>query len=173
MQVVHLQWNRPKMARSGFDDLMIPCTRVEVVAHLSVTESGVRQLLRCDFRDGFGPEDLSDSEHMTFETTLHGEEGESGILQSKLEEAGINYTGSGFKGCKNSWDKETCKNILKQHNLPTPKFFVYETFQEIIESQQQLNLEFKKGAFIKPCKEGSSIDTVSYTHLTLPTSDLV
>ena len=53
----------------------VPCTRVEVVAHLSVTDSGVRQLLRCDFRDGFGPEDLSDSEHMTFETTLRGEEG--------------------------------------------------------------------------------------------------
>ena len=79
---------------------------------------------------------------------LHGEEGESGILQSKLEEAGINYTGSGFKSCKNTWDKENCKNILKQHNLPTPKFFVYETFQEIIESKQQLNQEFKKGAFI-------------------------
>jgi|TARA_Y100000996_G_scaffold414335_1_gene404893 hypothetical protein len=80
MQVVHLQWNRPKMARSGFDDLLVPCTRVEVVAHLSVTDSGVRQLLRCDFRDGFGPEDLSDSEHMTFETTLHGEEGENPVV---------------------------------------------------------------------------------------------
>ena len=91
---------------------------------------------------------------------LHGEEGESGILQSKLEEAGIKYTGSGFKSCKNTWDKENCKNILKQHNLPTPKFFVYETFQEIIESKQQLNQEFKKGAFIKPCKEGSSIDII-------------
>ena len=80
MQVVHLQWNRPKMALSGFDDLLIPCTRVEVVAHLSVTDSGVRQLLRCDFRDGYGPEDLSDSEHMTFETTLHGEEGENPVV---------------------------------------------------------------------------------------------
>ncbi len=80
MQVVHLQWNRPKMAQSGFDDLLIPCTRVEVVAHLSVTKNGVRQLLRCDFREGFGPENLSDSEHLTFETTLHGEEGETPVV---------------------------------------------------------------------------------------------
>jgi hypothetical protein len=62
------------MANSGFSDLLIPCTRLEVVAHLSVSDSGVRQLMKCDFREGFGPEDLSDSEHLTFETSLHGDE---------------------------------------------------------------------------------------------------
>ncbi len=74
MQVVHLHWNRAKMANSGFSDLLIPCTRLEVVAHLSVSDSGVRQPMKCDFREGFGPEDLSDSEHLTFETSLHGDE---------------------------------------------------------------------------------------------------
>ena len=73
VQVVHLHWNRPKMALSGFGDLLIPCTRLEIVAHLSVSENGVRQLVRCDFREGFGPEDLSNSEHLTFETALHGD----------------------------------------------------------------------------------------------------
>ena len=74
MQVVHLHWNQAKMVNSGFSDLLIPCTRLEVVAHLSVSENGVRQLMKCDFREGFGPEDLSDSEHLTFETSLHGDE---------------------------------------------------------------------------------------------------
>ena len=73
VQVVHLHWNRPKMALSGFGDLLIPCSRLEIVAHLSVSEKGVRQLVRCDFREGFGPEDLSNSEHLTFETTIHGD----------------------------------------------------------------------------------------------------
>ena len=76
MQVVHLHWNRPKMALSGFGDLLIPCTRLEIVAHLSVSENGVRQLVRCDFREGFGPEDLSNSEHLTFETELHSGNGQ-------------------------------------------------------------------------------------------------
>ena len=61
------------MASSGFNDLLIPCSRLEIVAHLSVSESGVRQLMRCEFRDGFGPEDLSNSEFLTFETALHGD----------------------------------------------------------------------------------------------------
>ena len=75
MQVVHLHWNRSKMAGTGIDDLLIPCSLLEVVAHLAITERGVRQLMRCDFREGFGPEDLSNSEYLTFETVLHSENG--------------------------------------------------------------------------------------------------
>ena len=94
---------------------------------------------------------------------LHGEEGESGILQSKMDKAGIDYTGSGFEACKNSWDKEICKNILRQNNLPTPDFSVYKTFQEIIESKNKIEEHFQEGVFIKPCKEGSSIDIIKVT----------
>ena len=61
------------MADSGISDLLIPCSRLEVVAHLSVTENGVRQLVKCDFREGYGPEDLSNSEFLTFETSLHSD----------------------------------------------------------------------------------------------------
>ena len=94
---------------------------------------------------------------------MHGEEGESGILQSKMDKAGIDYTGSGFEACKNSWDKEICKNILRQNNLPTPDFSVYKTFQEIIESKNKIEEQFQEGVFIKPCKEGSSIDIIKVT----------
>ncbi|MDG1525002.1 MAG: hypothetical protein P8Q90_02905, partial [Candidatus Thalassarchaeaceae archaeon] len=80
MQVVHLHWNRAKMASSGFNDLLIPCSRLEIVAHLSVSASGVRQLMRCEFREGFGPEDLSNSEFLTFETALHGDNGTPPIV---------------------------------------------------------------------------------------------
>ena len=68
------------MTLSGFGDLLVPCSRLEIVAHLSVSEKGVRQLVRCDFREGFGPEDLSNSEHLTFETTIHGDEGNEPIV---------------------------------------------------------------------------------------------
>ena len=60
---------------TGIDDLLVPCSLLEVVAHLAITERGVRQLMRCDFREGFGPEDLSNSEYLTFETVLHSENG--------------------------------------------------------------------------------------------------
>ncbi|MDE0708432.1 MAG: helix-turn-helix domain-containing protein [Candidatus Poseidoniales archaeon] len=80
MQVVHIHWNPTKMAVFGLNDLLIPCSKVEVVAHLSISEKGVRALVRCDFREGFGPEDLSNSEYFTFETSLHGENGNPPIV---------------------------------------------------------------------------------------------
>ena len=68
------------MLGTGFEELLVPCSRLEVVAHLSLSETGVRQLVRCDFHDGYGPEDLSNSEYLTFETTLHGENGTPPIV---------------------------------------------------------------------------------------------
>lgn len=68
------------MLGTGIDELLVPCSRLEVVAHLALSETGVRQLVRCDFRDGFGPEDLSNSEYLTFESTLHGENGGTPIV---------------------------------------------------------------------------------------------
>ncbi len=128
--------------------------------HKSLVKNGYKSQL-IDYADLTELEKLKDF-NLVF-IALHGEEGESGILQSKMDELGIYYTGSGFEACKNSWDKEICKNILRQHNLPTPDFFAYKTFQEIIESKNKIEEQFQEGIFIKPCKEGSSIDIIKVT----------
>ena len=128
--------------------------------HKSLEKNGYKSHL-IDYADLTELEKLKDF-NLVF-IALHGEEGESGILQSKMDKAGIDYTGSGFEACKNSWDKEICKNILRQNNLPTPDFSVYKTFQEIIESKNKIEEQFQEGVFIKPCKEGSSIDIIKVT----------
>ena len=128
--------------------------------HKSLVKNGYKAHL-IDYADLTELEKLKDF-NLVF-IALHGEEGESGILQSKMDKAGIDYTGSGFEACKNSWDKEICKNILRQNNLPTPDFSVYKTFQEIIESKNKIEEQFQEGVFIKPCKEGSSIDIIKVT----------
>ena len=128
--------------------------------HKSLVKNGYESCL-IDYADLTELEELKDF-NLVF-IALHGEEGESGVLQARMEKAGIDYTGSGFEACKNSCDKEICKNILRQHNLPTPDFFVYKTFQEIIESKNKIEEQFQEGVFIKPCKEGSSIDIVKVT----------
>ena len=125
--------------------------------HESLLKNGFKSYL-IDYRDLTELEKLKDFDLVFI--ALHGWEGESGILQSKMEKAGINYTGSDFQAWKNSWDKKICKNILRQHNLPTPDFQVYETFQKIIESKNKIEKQFHEGAFIKPSKEGSSIDII-------------
>ena len=128
--------------------------------HKSLVKNGYKSQL-IDYANLTELEKLKDF-NLVF-IALHGEEGESGILQSKMDELGIYYTGSGFEACKNSWDKEICKNILRQHKLPTPDFFAYKTFQEIIESKNKIEEQFQEGVFIKPCKEGSSIDIIKVT----------
>ena len=128
--------------------------------HKSLAKNGYKSHL-IDYADLTEMEKLKDF-NLVF-IALHGEEGESGILQSKMDKAGIGYTGSGFEACKSSWDKEICKNILRQNNLPTPDFSVYKTFQEIIESKNEIEEQFQEGVFIKPCKEGSSIDIIKVT----------
>ena len=128
--------------------------------HKSLVRNGYKSYL-IDYADLTELEKLKDF-NLVF-IALHGEEGESGILQFKMDKAGIDYTGSGFEACKNSWDKEICKNILRQNNLPTPDFSVYKTFQEIIESKNKIEEQFQEGVFIKPCKEGSSIDIIKVT----------
>ena len=80
MQVVHLHWSRESMDGTGFEELLIPCTKLEVVAYLAVTEKGVRQLMRCEYREGFGPEDLSNSQYLTFEETLRGDGEETPVV---------------------------------------------------------------------------------------------
>jgi len=128
--------------------------------HKSLLKNGYKSYL-IDYADLTELEKLKDFDLVFI--ALHGEEGESGILQSKMDKAGIYYTGSGFEACKNSWDKEICKNILSQRNIPTPDFSVYKTFQEIVESKNKIEEQFHEGVFIKPCKEGSSIDIIKVT----------
>ena len=73
--------------------------------HKSLLKNGYKSYL-IDYADLTKLEKLKDF-NLVF-IALHGEEGESGILQSKMDKAGIDYTGSGFEACKNSWDKEIC-----------------------------------------------------------------
>lgn len=45
---------------------------------------------------------------------------------------------------------------------------MYKTFQEIIESKNKIEEQFQEGVFIKPCKEGSSIDIIKVTDFSKP-----
>ena len=87
---------------------------------------------------------------------MHGFEGEGGNLQEKFDDLSIPYTGSGPEACRNTWDKNTCKTILKSRNVMTPSWKYYETLKPF------LNEPFKdfhnENYFLKPSQEGSSVD---------------
>ncbi len=52
---------------------------------------------------------------------LHGTFGEDGELQSRLEREGLNFTGSGSRGCQNAFDKLKTKRLFHEHGVPTPR----------------------------------------------------
>ena len=87
---------------------------------------------------------------------LHGFEGEGGNLQEKFDDLSIPYTGSGPEACRNTWDKNTCKTILKSHNVMTPSWKYYETLKPFL--NEPLKDFQNKNYFLKPSQEGSSVD---------------
>tara|TARA_B100001250_G_scaffold204822_1_gene175816 strand:- start:950 stop:1870 length:921 start_codon:yes stop_codon:yes gene_type:complete len=98
--------------------------------------------------------------HLVF-IALHGFEGEGGNLQEGLDSLGIKYTGSDATGCKNTWNKAKCKNILFQNGISTPKAVISssldnEDFHPFIEFKNEFG--YKKNLFMKPSEDGSSID---------------
>ena len=92
---------------------------------------------------------------------LHGFEGEGGDLQESLDSLGIKYTGSNAVGCKNTWNKVKCKNILFQNDVSSPKAVISssldnEDFNPFTEFEKEFG--YKKNLFMKPSEDGSSID---------------
>ena len=92
---------------------------------------------------------------------LHGEDGESGELQKFLEEKGIPYSGSDYKACKNTWNKNICKKLMRENNIPTPNWI---TVQSLFEAANDIDDPFFNqlrpfnDLFLKPVEDGSSLD---------------
>ena len=92
---------------------------------------------------------------------LHGKDGESGELQKLLHQQGIPFSGSSFQACVNTWNKNICKELLKENKIPTPRWI---TASSLIEIQENLDDPFFdqlrpfQDLFLKPAEDGSSID---------------
>lgn len=58
MREVQLRWSSETVAKSDIGIITTVARIYEVVAHLEVTKDGVRQLVKVDFHEGKGPQDL-------------------------------------------------------------------------------------------------------------------
>ena len=84
---------------------------------------------------------------------LHGRGGEDGVIQGALEALGLPYTGSGVLGSALGMDKVRTKQIWLAAGLPTPKFLVLESEDDLGSVATELGFP----VMIKPAHEGSSI----------------
>ncbi|WP_122639468.1 D-alanine--D-alanine ligase [Romboutsia sp. Marseille-P6047] len=87
---------------------------------------------------------------------LHGKFGEDGCIQSILHAKGIPYSGCGPLSSGMCMDKNITKKILKNSNIPTAKWFVTNSCENIDYDKIE---SFKYPVFIKPNSGGSSVAT--------------
>ena len=83
---------------------------------------------------------------------LHGGIGENGEFAAILAAHNIKYTGSDHYGSMLAMDKDLTKQVLKQNNIPTAEWLVYDVGANNIED---INIEYP--LVVKPCNNGSSV----------------
>ena len=92
---------------------------------------------------------------------LHGQDGESGALQSLLSKEGILYSGSNSLACQNTWNKKRCKELLVEKGISTPKWLSVKELYQNMEGLESVSFESLRpfdSLFLKPEEDGSSID---------------
>ncbi len=99
MREVQLKWNPDSVERSDIGLITEVAEKFEVVAHLEVTKSGVRQLVSINFHEGKGTENLNQIPYLEVEGPLNPypipENGEEGYVvvwnKHPLSVAAINF----------------------------------------------------------------------------------
>ena len=90
---------------------------------------------------------------------LHGRGGEDGAIQGLLKTLGIPYSGSRVSACALAMDKWRSKLIFEGCDVPTPKFSLVQTAEELVMAMDDLGLPL----VVKPSREGSTIGITKVT----------
>ena len=82
---------------------------------------------------------------------LHGEYGEDGQVQERLEQEGVPYTGTGIQGSRIAFNKELTKQAFEKYDIPTPRWLMLNDISEPAPT------ELAAPWVLKPARQGSSI----------------
>ncbi len=82
---------------------------------------------------------------------LHGEYGEDGQVQTRLENLGVPYTGTGPEGSRVAFDKELTKQVFEQNEIPTPRWTM------LANTAAPPPADLGEGWVLKPPCQGSSV----------------
>lgn len=89
---------------------------------------------------------------------LHGKWGEDGTVQSILDLNNIRYTGSGVLASSLGMDKNLSKVMFQHYDVHTPKWFVYNSGDQNINTvKEKIKKFFGYPCIIKPNDSGSTI----------------
>lgn len=82
---------------------------------------------------------------------LHGEYGEDGQVQSRLDQLGVPYTGTGAAGSALAFDKAQAKKAFREHDISTPHGVVLHSDTPAPPD------EIRAPWILKPAAQGSSV----------------
>ncbi|MDE2679918.1 MAG: D-alanine--D-alanine ligase [Verrucomicrobiota bacterium] len=82
---------------------------------------------------------------------LHGEYGEDGQVQSRLETLSVPYTGTGPEGSRVAFDKELTKQVFEQNKIPTPRWIMLANTEALPPT------DLGESWVLKPPRQGSSV----------------
>ena len=71
MREVQLKWNQVSVSKSDISLITDVASVFEVVAHLEVTKDGVRQLVKIEFKDDKGVDDLNNVPYLEVEGPMN------------------------------------------------------------------------------------------------------
>jgi hypothetical protein len=99
MREVNLSWNAKTIERSDFAQITAISNSYEVVAHLGITPSGARQLVKISLKAGYGISNINEIDYLEVEGQLNShplpKEGGEGIIivwnRHPLSVAAINF----------------------------------------------------------------------------------
>jgi len=86
---------------------------------------------------------------------MHGKGGEDGVIQAKLDELGVRYTGSGPVASARAMDKVETKKRFCATGIPTPPYRVI--VREDLPRAEEICAGLGYPVVVKPACEGSSI----------------
>lgn len=86
---------------------------------------------------------------------LHGPFGEDGTIQGLLKLANIPFVGAGVLGSAVGMDKDVMKRLLRDADIPIPKFIVIKENEAI--TYEEATKKFGSPFFVKPANLGSSV----------------
>lgn len=86
---------------------------------------------------------------------LHGPFGEDGTVQGLLKLANIPFVGAGVLGSAVGMDKDAMKRLLRDANIPIPKFLTFKDTDKI--NFEKIVKVLKLPFFVKPANLGSSV----------------
>ena len=105
------------------------------------------------------PEDMSildDPSIDVFFPILHGQFGEDGQLQKRLEEKDLCFTGSGAESSQRSFDKLLSKQAFFHANLPIARHLIVHS-DDTEEGLKPMLEKLASKYVVKPVREGSSV----------------